>query len=362
MPENISVVTPTLGNPDLVALLLASTGRAGDQAGVPWEHIVVDSTPGEAGRAIARACEDHGARYLRGPRRVGAKRNAGARVARNEVLLFVDSDCVVDPDLFARHLSGYGPPQVGAVAGPTDMYGPEDSFALRVLRRAKQYNHCYTWPRRYREVGWSTTSNLSVRADVFRAVGGFSERTLTVVGGEDVDLGVRIRRRGHTIATDADAVVYHTRTLATRLIPVMRRVFLYGQADGWLCRRHPDLTTWYANPFAVSAACAAVAAALGRPAAAVRVGTGALGLLTAYEVLTRHERGSGVTGVMHDAVCTAVDLAFDAGEIVASVRQRRPLDAVRRFRYVQPQWFVPVDPRAADHRRPSPELPGRASP
>lgn len=341
----ISVVTPTLGNPGLVEDLLKSTAVAGQTSGVPWEHIIVDSTPGEEGRQIAQACERHGASYVWGPDRVGAKRNAGARRAAHDVIVFVDSDCTVIPEFFTAHLERYqGGPDIGGVAGPTDMHGP-DSFALRVLRRAKQYNHCYAWPRRYDEVGWSTTSNLSVRAAVFSEIGGFDEHTLTIVGGEDVDLGVRIRKAGYRIVTSDRAVVQHTTTTATSLRRVARRVFVYGQADGWLCGRHPDLTTPYANPFVIAAAAGGAGLLAPRRfrAAGRAAGPATLGLLVLTELVRRHERGSGARGVAHDSLCTFVDMAFDAGEVAAAAKQRRPGDLFRRFRYLQDQWYVPKD-------------------
>ncbi|AVT38608.1 hypothetical protein C6W10_21640 [Plantactinospora sp. BB1] len=343
----ISVVTPTLGNPELVEELLRSTVLAGRTAGVPWEHIVVDSTPGPAGQLLAQICRRHGASYLRGPDRVGAKRNLGARSAAYDIVAFVDSDCTVVPRFFTAHLAAYREqPDVGGVAGPTDLHGPDDTFALRALRRARQYRSWFerdlSWPRRYAEMGWSTTSNLSVRADVFRAVGGFDERTLTVVGGEDVDFGIRVRKAGHRIVTSPDAVVLHTTMTATRLGRVARRVFRYGQAEGWLCQRHPELTAPdYRNPFVIAAA-AGVAGLVLFPRAprARHAAVAALAVLAAREVASRHERGSGAVGVVHDSVCTGLDMVFDAGKVAAAVQQRRPGDLFRRFRYVQDQWFV----------------------
>jgi len=50
----------------------------------------------------------------------------------------------------------------------------------------------FGWPRRFERVGWAATSNLLVRRAVLLELGGFDETTLTVVGGEDVDFGLRL--------------------------------------------------------------------------------------------------------------------------------------------------------------------------
>lgn len=340
--EGISVVTPTFGQAHLVAQLVESVVASGTASTAPWEHILVDSSTGAQARAIAELCRRHGATYLRGPDRVGAKRNVGARAARHPVVLFIDSDCRATRPLLAQMLASFTGDDVAAVAGPTDMDGPAARFAHRVLRRAKQYNHCFAWPRIYTEMGWSTTSNLAVRRDVLLRLGGFNEETLTVVGGEDVDLGVRIRMAGDRIVTNEHAVVVHTRTMSASLARVGRRVFVYGQADGWLCRRHPGLRAWNANPFVISPAVWVLALLADLPVPLVAAaGPLTLALLVAVEAGRRHERGSGLRGTVEDSLCTMIDYCFDAGEVWAALRTGHLTNAVRRFRYVQQEWFRP---------------------
>lgn len=341
--EGLSVVTPTFGNAELVDTMLQSCAEAGRCAEVDWEHIIVDSTPDSAQTAaIRRSCQRYGATYLRKIAGVGPKRNVGVRAAKHPLVLFIDSDCMADPNLFTEHLRLHERDQVGAVAGPTEMVGPDAAFVWRVVRRAKQYNHCYAWPYRYDDMGWSTTSNLSVRADVLAEIGGFDDDPLTIQGGDDVDLGVRISKAGHRITTNTGAVVYHARSPMSRVSQVADRVFTYGTADGWLCTKHPDLTVPYLNPFVIVLAAALVGHAkrstfphLGRAA-----GPAMLALLLLREAASRHEKGAGLRGAVEDLVCSAVDMCFDAGEIYAAARLRKPGNVVRRFRYVQPQWFV----------------------
>ncbi|MEU8670039.1 glycosyltransferase [Streptomyces anulatus] len=342
--HGLSVVTPTFGNPDLVDAMLESCVAAGKRIDVPWEHIVVDSTPDpEEAELIRRSCGRHGASYHRRVTAVGPKRNVGINHAQYSIVLFIDSDCQATHDLFVEHLKGHEKENVAGVAGPTEMTGSDAAFVWQVVRKAKQYNHCYEWPRRYSVMGWSTTSNLSIRRDVLREVDGFDEFPLTIQGADDVDLGVRISMAGYTIISRETAVVRHSRAPMVRVRQVASRVFTYGRADGWLCKKHPQLTTYYANPFVLVASAFVIGGLLrGRAPRVARVaGPGAALFLLARETLSRHERGSGVKGLKEDAVCSLVDLCFDAGEVHAALSQLEPSGLVRRFRYVQREWFQP---------------------
>jgi GT2 family glycosyltransferase len=340
----ISVVTPTLGNPHRVWVLLESMGAAGDKADVPWEHIVVDSTPGAGGAAIEAVCRQFDVTYVRGPDRVGAKRNVGAARARYGVILFVDSDCRADPRLLSEHLASYDwAADVGAVGGPHDLDGTIDTFAMWVLHWAKRYDYRNNLPRRFVELGWNLTANFSVRADVLRAVGGFAEDTLTVVGGEDVDLGLRIRKAGYRIVGNPDALVLHSPETSTTLRRAARRVYMYGQACSWLGTRHPELTGRHANPVLLSTAAAVAGLLAGRRlplAVRLAAGPAVLAALVARESANRHKAGTGARGVLRDVLSAVFDLSFEAGQIDGAVRLGRPHLAARTFDFVPMDWFV----------------------
>src|SRR5262245_50587638 len=125
--SGISVVIPTRGNPHMVARLLTSLERSAHELppGTDHEVIVVDDSERANGDAISEACARAGARYARGPRRVGAKRNLGVSLSRHSVILFIDSDCVATPGLLRVHLEAHATAtapsgrRIGAVAGPT---------------------------------------------------------------------------------------------------------------------------------------------------------------------------------------------------------------------------------------------------
>ena len=248
----ITVVVPTNGGCELVRDLLASLAVAGERIAEPWEVIVVDDTPAPHDATVAEICQAHDAKYMRGPWRVGSKRSLGAAAARFDIVLFVDSDCRASPELLLEHLRSHRThgPEVGAAVGPTEMFG-DMPFVWRVAHHAREYNVPFAWPKLYREVPWGTGSNFSFRHAVFSEIGGYDEDTITVNGGEDVDVGIRACENGYRIISNPKAVVFHTRENITQFRQIARKVFRYGRADIYLCLRHPKRVVWHFNPLAV---------------------------------------------------------------------------------------------------------------
>ena len=94
----ISVIIPVYNRRDQLAKLLLSL-RYGDS--VPDEVIVVDDGSTEDSAIVA---ESYGACVVRLDERRGPSnaRNQGAKLARGEILMFLDSDTVANKDTVAN--------------------------------------------------------------------------------------------------------------------------------------------------------------------------------------------------------------------------------------------------------------------
>lgn len=325
--RGISVVVPVRGRVAEMHTLLASLQVAVEQSPEPAEIVVVDdSSPADAARHQAN-CHLFGARYLRGPRHVGAKRNFGVKNATYDLILFTDSDCRVPPDLLKRHsqtLREASPP-VAAVAGPT-VVEKGRSRTGRIMRWSVLLNDDLERPQRQEAITWATTTNLAVRRADFEAVGGFPSESLTVVAGEDVDFGIRFSESGRVIMCDPGSVVQHDPGSTDSLVTATRRLYTYGRSEQWLCTVHPHRRRFTVNAFTLAAATSA-AALVGRRRwrrASVIAVPLTLGALLAVRAQRLRGGNRSATAVAETLACAGVDLAFDLGSFVAAWQLRRP--------------------------------------
>ncbi|GGM46985.1 glycosyltransferase family 2 protein [Dactylosporangium sucinum] len=325
--HGLSVVIPVKNRVAELGRQLDALGPAIARCPEPVEVIVVDDS-GPAAAAEHRAnCARAGARYLRGPRHVGAKRNLGVRHASYDLLMFTDSDCRVPADLFQRYVrrlrdSG---PEVAGVTGPV-IVAPGTSAMFRVMRRSYLLLGDLTRPLHWSRVSWGAGANTALKRAAFESVGGFPEDSPMPIGGEDLHLGLVLTDAGHVLLTEPGGVVTHDTGVAETFEAVAYRFTTYGRSEQWLCVAHPHRRRPVFN--AVSAA---AVAAVGGLLAARR--TRGLSLLAAPAVLAgtvlakapgRLGGDRGLRAAGEAVACAAVETLFDAAAFVTALRMRRP--------------------------------------
>lgn len=337
--------------------LLDTIVEAGSHADRAVEIIVVDDSSGAEARRVEAKCSESSARYLRGPRSASLKRNLAAQEASHPLLFFVDSDCLVTPDTIAAHLRAIdgAPLDVAGVVGLIEMHG-ELAGVWSKVEGSQFHNPCFDFAHRYLEVGWGTTANLLVRREVFFEVGGFSADSYTLVGGEDVDLGIRVVAAGYRWVTDQNALVLHRRDPITRVSQVLHRLFTYGRADVYLAGRFPERRSLFPNPYSVGLATLLTLAALRGRAVWIALPAALLAAagVVAEEARRRQGSTSSIYGdrasnpedrpdrsLLYHLKGAAIDSGFDAGITWEALRRGRPLGAFARFDYVDDCHFVP---------------------
>lgn len=130
-----------------------------------------------------------------GPSGPAVARNRAAAAAGGELLVFVDADVVVAPDAIRGMCSLLADaPELAAVFGAYDLDPPARNF----MSQFKNLSHSYV-----HEVGNPDATTFwagfgAIRADVFRALGGFDER-FARPSIEDIELGSRVVGAGYRI-------------------------------------------------------------------------------------------------------------------------------------------------------------------
>jgi GT2 family glycosyltransferase len=130
-------------------------------------------------------------------------RNAGARMADTEYILFLDADVLVPTDLVDRIRTFLARnPDVDALFGSYDQDPDKPDFWSQYRNLLHHYIHQHASPRA--TTFW--TGCGIVRKSAFDRTGGFDNRRLAI---EDIDLGSRLHHNGYRIHLENTLLVKH---------------------------------------------------------------------------------------------------------------------------------------------------------
>ncbi|NNM06947.1 MAG: glycosyltransferase [Gemmatimonadetes bacterium] len=174
-PSAISVIIPALNEAERIGAAVASA-RVEEKA----EVIVVDGGSSDNTVAVADAA---GARVLASEPHRARQMNAGARAANGDIFLFLHADTLLPSD-YAQAVAGALTDERVAI-GAFTLALDGDSPLNRVTEAAVRFR-CRVSSLPYGDQA------LFLRADTFRAVGGFTDMPLM----EDFELVRRLKNRG----------------------------------------------------------------------------------------------------------------------------------------------------------------------
>ncbi|HEU4657594.1 MAG TPA: glycosyltransferase [Capillimicrobium sp.] len=226
----VTIVVPARDAAGFLPALLDGVARQ-DLGGLGAELLVVDNGSSDETAAVARAA---GARVIREPTPgASAARNAGARAARGELVVFLDADCVPRDGWLASLVAVLdGRPDLGG-AGGRIVAAPPSTLLERYAERRGDVTQ---------DAGladpagpWVLTANCAYRRDVLERLGGFEP---ALRSGEDVDLSWRMQHElGLGLAYAPGAVVEHRHR--TSLGGLWRQWKRYGWGTVQLAQRYP---------------------------------------------------------------------------------------------------------------------------
>ena len=178
----------------------------------------------------------------------GLSRNYGANRSKNDWLVFVDSDVIVEKDYIENIKKNLEKTDCAAFGGADKAhkgfnllqkaisYSMTSVFTTGGIRGSKKAVTRFQ-PRSF---------NMGVNKEIFLKIGGFSEMRI----GEDPDLSMTIWENGYQTAFFDDIGVYHKRR--TDLGKFSKQVYQFGCARPILNQRHPNYvkpTFWFPTLF-----------------------------------------------------------------------------------------------------------------
>lgn len=193
----VSVIVPTHGRSRLLARLLRSL-IAQEFPPDAFEVLVVHNVSNDDTEAVVRqiAAESpvqirYFAKNYNGPK---ASRDFGAKEAAGGIIAFIDDDCVATPRWLAEGVR-LMKPGVGLVQGRTTPHPEQPRHLVEKTIDIPEASPFFE------------TCNIFYQKDAVLRVGGFSNEF--VYGGEDTDLGWKVKESGAATVFAPDAVVHH---------------------------------------------------------------------------------------------------------------------------------------------------------
>ncbi len=238
-----SIVLPTYNRAQLLCKTLQALK---DQSISPrcYEVIIVDDGSGDETanmvRHIQKAYPVPLRYFYQANRKQGAARNLGSREASGDYLVFLGDDTVPIPDFLAEHRrnSPSDPHLVLTGYTPWASEYPTTRFMEYIGKKGWQFGFSLIEDPENLPFNFFYTSNLSIARAFFEESGGFDEE-FQEYGWEDMELSLRLKKRGMRLVYNSKAIAYHHHP--TSLAAFVDRQRKVGYSAWLFYRKHPEM-------------------------------------------------------------------------------------------------------------------------
>lgn len=184
MASIATVVIPTFQRAEMLRICLRATARACEAVPPGSVDVVVSDDSRDQITLQLLQQEFPWVHYVQGPRRGPASnRNCGAATANSPWLVFMDDDCIPDPQWLMAYLVAMGAARSATLfEGRT--YADRDRRSYAEESPVNETGGCL----------WSC--NMAISTALFRRLGGFCE-SFPYPALEDVELRLRLQAAGH---------------------------------------------------------------------------------------------------------------------------------------------------------------------
>ena len=153
-----------------------------------------------------------------------AARNLGIEHAKGEIICFTDDDCIADERWIENLVKEFTNEKVGGVGGEIVAYNPKTS--VEKYARMDQESAIRN--------SFLITCNAAYRKDVLESVNGFDGNLR--YGGDDIDVGIKVKLMGYELKYAPDAIVYHKHR--TTLNDLIKQRYNYGVGEAILSKKY----------------------------------------------------------------------------------------------------------------------------
>lgn len=225
----ISVIVPCYNAEKIIGRCIESLERQ-DFPRNQFEIILVDDESKD--NTVETARKYKGVKVFANKHAGPAKqRNFGAKQAKGDIILFTDSDCVVDKEVLKKVDKAFKENDIAGVGGVYKTLNDD-----KMIARYVGYEIGYRHARSPKETNFLGTYCCAYDRKIFLEHGGFDEKFHTA-SGEDPELSFRIADSGHKIVLDKTMFVHHPHV--DNLRGFLRQQFWRAYWRVLMYRKHP---------------------------------------------------------------------------------------------------------------------------
>ena len=227
----ISFIVPAYNEEVMIGATLRTLCASARALGEPFELIVVDDASTDATADIGRA---HGANIVEvNLHRISAVRNAGARAAKGDLVVFIDADTLVPEETLRGMLAAL---RGGAIGGGARVR--LDRHGMSAWTRSLAELGCWVMFR----LGFAGGCFLFARREAFDAAGGFDERYFA---SEEIHLRIALRKSGRFAMVPAAVISSGRKLRLFTLGQILRQMLRFAVRGFAALRRREGLDLWY---------------------------------------------------------------------------------------------------------------------
>lgn len=216
----LSVIIPTFNRADTLSQTLSALEDQTVETGSYEVLVVDDGSDDDTAERVRQAQHRYPTPlfyFYQQNRKQGAARNLGASSARGDVLLFLGDDIVPTPTFLSEHLqarqrhqrNAEDPSKLVVIGYTTWPPGLERTPFLEYIgEQGWQFGFSLIEDPENVDFNYFYSSNVSIERRFFLESRGFDEH-FKEYGWEDIELSLRLKKRGMKLVYCPDAVAYH---------------------------------------------------------------------------------------------------------------------------------------------------------
>ena len=212
---SISIIIPAYN----CEISLAKCLQSLKQSSYPiHETIVVDDYSTDN---TVRVAESYGVTVIESTenKNANSRRNEGALLASGEILLFIDSDVLVQPDTIKNIVDIFNSKELDAVVGLYAVPNRQSNLATKYKNIWIRYSYLKT----KLTVDWIFGAVSAIKREAFIALEGFNIKLHSQHGIDDIELGKRMSKLNYKIELNPSVVVEHLKEF--QLIGLLKNDF-----------------------------------------------------------------------------------------------------------------------------------------